>query len=164
MEFTCSDQIRLHWNLENLQKCAHLQSAARFDFTGVHSGGGGAARVHRRRLLLRRHACIITQCTKTGKCACEQKVPPPIMLPHVWLWRHCHQRPKSSSTPLQHFPVFDFSQLEPSKASVIQSERKWHRSSSLWSIIPGRCNNRLREILSVPNGLCQRCSTFPFFF
>lgn len=39
------------------------------------------------------------------------------------------------------FPVFDFSQLEPSKASVIQSERKWHRSSSLWSIIPERCNN-----------------------
>lgn len=86
------------------------------------------------------------------------------MLPHVWLWRHCRQRPKSSSTPLQHFPVFDFSQLEPSEASVIQSERKWHRSSSLWSIIPGRCNNCLREILSVPNGLCQRCSTFPFFF
>lgn len=65
------------------------------------------------------------------------------------------------STPAFH--VFDFSQLEPSKASVIQSERKWHRSSSLWSIIPGRCNNQLREILSVPNGLCQRCSTFPFF-
>lgn len=76
------------------------------------------------------------------------------------------EKPTPKTKELLDFPpvflMFDFSQLEPSKASVILSERKWQRSSSLWSIIPGRRNSQLREILSVPNGLCQRCSTFPF--
>lgn len=42
---------------------------------------------------------------------------------------------------------------------------KWKKVAALiLSVVYhfGRRNNQLREILIVPNGLCQRCSTFPF--
>lgn len=120
MDFSCSDQISLHWLKCGKKKRLSRQFAEMCppiwrSTVWLHLSSSWWRCSQSAAVPPPMVPYIITQCTKTGKCAWKQVVSPHTMLSRIWLWRSCRQRPKNYSTSLQFFSCLIFLSLSHSK-------------------------------------------------